>query len=319
MDMQNSTETADPRVREPVVSVVIPTYNASRVIRRTLRSVANQTLSDFELILCDDGSMDETVAIAMEVLASSGCPALWRVLRLGGRGAAGTRNEGIQAARGEFVAFLDDDDHWEPRKLEACVEALRGGPYDMVCHAEAWVREGAPAQSQRVRVYSDLYDERLPPIVSVMRNNPFSTSAVVVRKDRLIEAGPFDETLPSAEDLDLWIRLITLPDFRVSFIDEPLGEYTLRHGSESSKVEHRYAALTTIGGRYRAALVGATRSGPLEFWVYRARVELTTGLRFIANGEFWRGVWMAGKGVLMWPFRLDWIRIWWRGRTFSQR
>jgi glycosyltransferase involved in cell wall biosynthesis len=286
----------------PRVSVVVPVHNAAGTIERALRSVAAQTFGDWELLVCDDGSTDGSGALAAPFLTGADGRSRGRVLRLGGGGAASARNHGIRAAAGEFVAFLDDDDWWEPCKLERCVAALDAGSLDVVCHSEVWATEGG---GSTVRHYSALFDPGVPPFVSLMRNNPFSTSALVVRHDRLVAAGPFDEALPSAEDYDLWIRIAMLPGVRIGFIDEPLGTYLVRPGSESSKVDRRLRALLVIGERYSAPLRRASRLGAFEPWAFRAKTYLTSGLRLAQQGDRARGARLAVAGLAMWPFRWD--------------
>lgn len=288
----------------PRVSVIIPAHNAESSIRTGLEDVLRQSVGDLEVIVIDDGSSDGTSIVARDTLSGGAGTTPWKILRLDGCGAAGARNHGIRAARGEFVAFLDDDDRWEPRKLELCLAKLEEERLDLVCHSERWIKANG---SSRLRVYSDLFDPRVDPLVSLMRNNPFSTSAVVVRRERLMEAGLFDETLPSAEDYDLWIRLVMLPRFRVDFIDEPLGEYAVREGSESSKIDRRHDALVTIGRRYRRELQRVAGMGGLEYWVYRARTDFTSGLRYWGQGRYGKGLRLTVKGLMMWPFRLDWL------------
>ena len=287
----------------PRVSVVLPVYNAENTLRAALESVLSQTYKDFEVVVCDDGSKDRSREIAAEALSVLEGDR-WQ-MRVGERlGPGGARNAGIRAARGEFIAFLDDDDIWMGEKLAHCVRDLDRGPFDLVCHSEVWQDERG---RRRVRRYRDLFDESREPVVSLLRNNPFSTSAVVVRRDRLLEAGLFDSSLPSAEDYDLWIRLVLLPDFRIGFIDEPLGTYSVREGSESSAIDRRVRALLEIGRRHRPALLAASNRGRLEYWIYLARIHFTTGLRYFRQRQRILGIRMLLKGFLMWPFRLDWL------------
>lgn len=288
----------------PRVSVVLPARNAEATIIPALKSVVRQTFRDWELIVCDDGSTDGTRQVAESFLSGKGVEA-WRILALDHGGPSASRNAGIRSARGEFVAFLDDDDSWEPRKLERCVEVLMGTPLDIVCHEEYWVT----SDRRTIRRYSALYDSRLPPLVSLMRNNPFSTSAVVLRRSLFDAAGLFDTSLPSAEDYDMWIRLVMVPGVRIGFIEEPLGSYALRPGSESAATERRLQALLAIGRRYSENVRQASRLGRLEVWMFRARVYFTTGIRLLKQGRRARGAMLATAGLLMWPFRWDWVRF----------
>lgn len=283
----------------------MPAHDAERTIVAALESVVALSFRDWEIVLCDDASTDGTRAAAEACLARHGVADRARVLALAHCGPSEARNAGIREARGEFVAFLDDDDTWEPAKLARCIEAIRAGSLDIVCHSEVWL--DADTGARQVRHYSALFDAGVHPLVSLMRNNPFSTSALVVRRAHLLEAGLFDPSLPSAEDYDLWIRLAMIPGVRIGFLDEALGTYLLRQGSESSKIDRRLRALLAIGERYAAPLAAASRYGRLEGWMFRGKTYFTSGIRYAQQGSRVRGGAMALRGLLMWPFRFDWV------------
>jgi glycosyltransferase involved in cell wall biosynthesis len=295
--------------------VVIPAHNAEATLASALASVLAQSLQEYEILVCDDGSSDRTRLVATDFLKENGVRD-WTMLDLGGLGPAGARNRGIAESRGEYIAFLDDDDTWAPEKLALCVSKLREGPLDLVCHSEVWAYDNGKRVEKR---YSGLFNRQQPPIVSMLRNNPFSPSAVVVRRDRLIQAGLFDESLPSAEDYDLWIRLVTLPGFEVGFIDRPLGVYTVRPGSESSRIDRRLKALLIIGEKYREALREASPWGWLEHYKYRGKTYFTSGIRYAQQGRRVHGMLMALMGFAMWPFRLEWVTQAVKNRIPSRR
>jgi glycosyltransferase involved in cell wall biosynthesis len=287
--------------RAPLVTVIIASFNAERTIRQALDSVLAQAFADWELLVCDDASTDSTREIVREWIAANP-DRRCRLLALPHAGPAASRNRGIGESSGQFVAFLDDDDFWAPEKLSRCLEAAHSDASDVVCHSEIWLYEDGSAD---VHHYSELFDPRLHPAVSLFRNNPFSTSALVIRRSRLLDAGFFDASLPSAEDYDLWIRIAMLPGFRVTFLDEPLGVYRVRSGSESSKIELRLHALKAIAERYGPALCSLSRLGALEPWMFRAKSYSTTGIRYIRQGSIARGIGLLTLGILMWPIRPD--------------
>ena len=301
------------RSAAPLVSVVIPARNADATLSATLESVARQSYRPLEVLICDDGSTDRSLEIAEAFLA--GQPDLTgRLLHGEGRGASHARNLGIQAAEGELVAFLDSDDLWAPDKLTRSILALQQSGADLLCHSERWRDERG---TERIVHYSGLFDARLPPGIALLRHNPFSTSAVTVRRARLRELGdrPFDEAIPSSEDYDLWIRLVSLPGFRVSFLDEPLGVYLVRSGgNESSRLQRRHAAMLEIGRRARTGFAGYPRTPALESLRYRAKVYVSSGRRYLSAGRPLRGTGMLVLGLVMWPFRLDWIVTWLKRR-----
>jgi len=185
----------------PSVSVVIPTHNRAHLLRRAIASVLQQTYTDFEVLVADDGSSDETEAIVGGVQ-----DARVRFLRLGTRGGpARARNHGIQAARGEIIALLDSDDEWLPTKLERQVICLARSTDPartlVYCfHARRDTLTGRTV-AQRPAAHEGACFAQLA------RGWGFVTSALLVKRAALLAAGGFDETLPAGEDHDLWLRL----------------------------------------------------------------------------------------------------------------
>jgi glycosyltransferase involved in cell wall biosynthesis len=194
----------------PQVSVIIPTYNRADLVQQALASVKAQTYRDFEIVVVDDGGTDG----AFEALAA--CREI-RVLRHAGRrGVSAARNTGIIAARGKWLAFLDSDDLWLPDKLARQIAYLEARPDLRLCQTgETWVRRG-------VRVNKPLSHRQmggwifLPSLTRCM----ISPSAVMLDRRLVSDHGGFDETLPAAEDYDLWLRLTWR--YEVGLVDEPL-------------------------------------------------------------------------------------------------
>lgn len=195
------------------VSVVIPTYNYAQYLGEAIDSALAQTLPPLEVIVVDDGSTDDTP----QVLAAYGDRI--RVLRQMNAGVAIARNSGIGAARGEYVAFLDADDVWLPRKLELQMARFDGDVGLVHCGVEFGTTIQLP------RVEGDVADALLllePDII----HGPGST--VVVRKRVAEEIGGFDPSLPASEDWDFIYRVATR--YRVAHVAEPLVRYR-KHGS----------------------------------------------------------------------------------------
>jgi glycosyltransferase involved in cell wall biosynthesis len=217
--------------RDWLFSVVIPAYNAEHFIRDALDSVAKQTISDCEIVVVDDGSTDGTVKLVKAWAAAHHGIEL-RVLQQEHRGIGEARNKGVREATGTYVAFLDSDDIWMERKLEAVAERLDGPKQvDLVCHDE-WLEEGG-VRTGRLRhgpytTYRDL----------LFKGNTVSTSATVVRWETLMEVGGFsgDLRFNSMEDYDLWLRLAR-SGCRVEYLHEVLGTYRQHGQGISSKIE----------------------------------------------------------------------------------
>ena len=185
----------------PVVSVIIPAFNAARFIREALESVFSQTRSDFEPIVINDGSPD-TVELEAEL-----APFMSRIvyLKQENRGISGARNSGIRHARGRYIALLDADDIWEPDYLAVQVDVLEKDKQAAIVYPNALIFGVGPhvgkgymdiCPSAGDVTFESLVTQRCNVMVSVLG-----------RREAIIEAGMFDETLRSCEDYDLWLRM----------------------------------------------------------------------------------------------------------------
>ena len=195
------------------VSVIIPTYNYGRYLGEAIDSALGQTLPPLEVIVVDDGSTDDTP----QVLASYGDRI--RVVRQKNSGVAVARNSGIAAARGDYVAFLDADDVWLPRKLELQLALFDGAVGLVHCGVEFGTKVQLP------RINGDVADALLllqPDVI----HGPGSTVVVPTRVAQ--EIGGFDPTLPASEDWDFIYRVATR--HRAAGVPEPLVRYR-KHGS----------------------------------------------------------------------------------------
>lgn len=196
------------------ISVIIPTFNRCAVLKRALTSVFNQTAPPGEIIVVDDGSSDGSGE-----MVRSEFPAVIYLYQEN-RGVSATRNRGIAAARGQWLAFLDSDDAWLPAKLEAQIAALRAagqrGERYFICHTnEIWIRRGRQVnQRQKHRKYGGYIFQKCLPLCVI------SPSSVLIHRRIFEEVGTFDETLPACEDYDLWLRICAR--YPVLFVEVPL-------------------------------------------------------------------------------------------------
>ena len=212
----------------PFFSVVIPTYNHAPFLRGALRSVLTQADQDFEVLVVNNFSTDDTVAV-IEGFGDS------RIRRIdfANHGVIGaSRNVGIREARGAFVAFLDSDDLWYAEKLARVREILMAHPeVDVVCHEQVYRRDGQIARHSRYRPPRSQWDNLYDYLLFV--RNCLSPSATTVRRVKLLEVGLFseDRALVTVEDYDLWLRLARV--CRFWFLSDVLGEH-LMHGENAS-------------------------------------------------------------------------------------
>ncbi|MEN8139834.1 MAG: glycosyltransferase [Thermodesulfobacteriota bacterium] len=211
----------------PLISVIIPTWNRVDFLATAIDSVLSQNFQDFELIVVDDGSTDATP----ELLASHG--RRLTTLATGGnqQGPAAARNLGIKAATGEFIAFLDSDDWWQPGKLASQYEAMAKNPHYLISHTdEIWYRRGALLNQKKKhgRPHGFIFARCLPLCCVGM-------STVMTHRDFFEQVGTFNEELPCCEDYELWLRAAArLPFLKVA---EPL---TCKEGGRDDQVSVRF-------------------------------------------------------------------------------
>lgn len=181
----------------PAVSIILPTFNRAWILKEALASIQQQTCSDYELIVVDDGSTDDTP----QLLARADMPL--KVVRQPNSGVSAARNAGIRVSRGRFLALLDSDDLWRPRKIERQLAFFAQHPEAMICQCEEiWIRRGVRVNPKnRHRKPSGWIFE---PSLALCLVSP---SAVMMRRALLDAVGVFDETLPACEDYDLWLRI----------------------------------------------------------------------------------------------------------------
>jgi len=244
---------------KPLVSIVIPTYNRERDIARALKSVLAQTYPKWEALIVDNHSIDNTG----DVVRSFNDTRI-KLFKIHNDGVvAASRNEGIRQATGEYIAFLDSDDWWLPRKLEVSLQYLKQGA-DVVYH-DLFV-----ATKTRQKIFFKIArtrDLRSPPFDDLIANgNGLNNSSVVVRKDLLhaINGLSEDRNLIAAEDYDAWLRIARLGG-TFKRIRKTLGYYW-KGGGNLSNPNRLFENLDAIEERYADAIseVGAHRS---IYWI----------------------------------------------------
>jgi glycosyltransferase involved in cell wall biosynthesis len=229
-------------MREPRVSIIIPTFNRSGLITRSIESVLNQSFRDFELIIVDDGSTDNTEAV-VKSLPDERIRYIKRETNSGGSAA---RNVGIRQARASLIAFQDSDDVWMPDKLSKQLIALDdpasspGVVYSGFLHIRGEKTMYLPG-SKVVQKDGWIHGQ-------LLLGNFISTQTALVRRESLDQAGYFDESLPRLQDWDLFLRLSKVCEFKC--IDEPLVKAYYSSGSISSNSRSLLEGLVIIHGKY---------------------------------------------------------------------
>ncbi|QIE55940.1 glycosyltransferase family 2 protein [Pikeienuella piscinae] len=282
----------------PAVSVVIPTHNRAHLICDALRSVQTQTYSDMEIIVVDDGSDDDTETTVARWAGSASIPL--RYIRQARGGGNAARNRGIDAARGRYVAFLDSDDVWRPRKVEKQIALLKALPgYGAVYTGlrEVEVESGAViAAPQHAYPEGDLLRALL------VRDATAPTSTYLIEKRLLQEAGCFDLELAARQDWDMWIRIAQRT--KIGCVPEALVDLRHHQGPRTAsdptrelrahrRILEKYAALRRRQGlrvRLSAHAAFHRRAGRVHFHYLDKRWS-ATGHYILA--------------IAFWPFALD--------------
>lgn len=255
----------------PRVSVVIPTFNRGWILSEAIESILTQDFSDFELIIVDDGSWDDTPA----VLNRYGDDIIVR--NQNNLGVSAARNAGVRAGSGTYVAFLDSDDLWHKEKLSNQVDFFIQNRDAMICQTnEIWIRNGVRVNPK------DIHKKRsgmifMPSLLRCM----VSPSAVMMRRELFEIVGLFDEGLPACEDYDLWLRVSLRHP--IHLIDTPL---TIKRGGHPDQ-------LSKLPGldRYRIqSIVKILENGRLTKAQHRAAVDvLREKCRIYGTGCLKRG------------------------------
>jgi glycosyltransferase involved in cell wall biosynthesis len=240
----------------PTISVVLPTCERPQFLAATLASVAAQTFGDFELIIADDGSGEETRALLRRLAPGA------HLIFLGHRGNPGAaRNAALREARGRYVAFIDSDDLWKPDKTARQLAELGRATDCRWCYTafERIDAQGRPLAADVTRPFTPHRGAILRALID--GGASLRTPSVLAERGLLVQAGGFDESLRSCEDYDLWMRLAALSP--VALVDAPMVSVRLNDSSHSNRSSQlfldREASLRKLAAAPDAALRMAVR------------------------------------------------------------
>jgi glycosyltransferase involved in cell wall biosynthesis len=262
----------------PLISVIIPVYNGGNTIRTTIESVLNQTFTNLELIVVNDGSQDSTLAVLNEIQDSR-----LKVFSFPNAGVSTSRNRGLAQAKGEFISFLDADDLWTPDKLEAQLKALQENPQAAVAYSWSdWIDESGQflRAGGHITVNGNAYEKLL------LRDFVESGSNPLIRRQALDKVGDFDQSVTPAEDWDMWLRLaaryefVTVPSpqilYRISPNSASFNVWKMEAGSLQVIERHFAQAPDSLKPLKRETL--ASRYEYLMFKTIEGNLERKKGL-----------------------------------------
>ncbi len=285
-----------------LVSVIIPAYNAQNFIKATIQSVINQTYPNWEMLIVDDGSTDETRQVVQKYLADHRIQYLYQK----NQERAAARNRGIRHASGKYIAFLDADDLWLPDKLKVQVEYLHNHPKTGLCFTHYMLinSQGESLGQQAVNFATGSNQ-----FYSLLKGNFIANSTVMTPRTILDKVGLFDESLPAfgSEDWDMWLRIARL--YPIHLIDHPLTLYRL-HESNTSLERMRLSAEAVLQKIFTDPTLPANIARNKKNIYARLYLVLSeTYLRLNQRQrafKYWQLAWQASpKGL----FNIK--RVWW--------
>jgi len=259
----------------PLVSIIIPTYNRAGLVTRAVSSVLSQTFNDYECIVADDASTDNTADLAIFTKP----PPRLRYIRLDNHsGVSNARNSGVAASSGRWIAFLDSDDEWFPRKLEKQVQWHRHHPGFAISQTkEVWVRRGRRVNPPKTHEKKEGYI-----FEQSLKRCMVTPSSVMLARSLFLDTGGFDESLPACEDYDLWLRITCR--FPVGLVNEYLLS---RYGGHGDQLSATVAALDRFRIRSMKNLLDSNSLSPGQ--IVLARMEIVRKAVIVANGYKKRG------------------------------
>jgi glycosyltransferase involved in cell wall biosynthesis len=254
----------------PRVSVIVPAYNAARFLPFSIESVIRQTYGQWELIVVDDGSTDETRELVGSYSQSLG--EKLKYVYQSNRGLPAARNTGIRNATGDLIALLDADDIWLPNRLDRSVAVMDGNPEVGLVHGrfEKVDVQGIPIPHLRptfpLKILSGNISDHI-----YTRGVNLGCPTITFRKACVDQVGWFDETMRATEDRDLWFRIAR--SYRVAFIDEVIAHYRVTPGSMSSDTTRMFTWQKFFVDKYYKARV----CGPVSRWRAMASIYREQG------------------------------------------
>ena len=232
----------------PTVSVVMPAYNVSHYIGDAIESVQRQTCADWELLIVDDGSTDDTLAIAIRYARRD--PRIMVLHRQNG-GISAARNNALGQSAGAVIAILDSDDAWQPEYLERQLRILQDHPEVDIVTGNAWFK-GSRRDGQLARPCPD--PRPVPDLMNLIADEACVFIMSIFRRRVYDTIGGFDQSMRSNEDYDYWLRA-AIAGFRFYRNDQPLGWYRLRDDSLSANETRMLQGILRVYRKLRPSVL----------------------------------------------------------------
>jgi glycosyltransferase involved in cell wall biosynthesis len=270
----------------PKVSVVVLTHNRPDMLCRAVSSVLNQTFQDFEIVLVDDASTDNTP----EVVRGLGDARIKYIRHEVNKGEAAAANTGVGSSSGEYIAFLHDDDEWLPDKLDQQVRLLESSPPTVGAVYTGFLRVDRSTRKPLKEVIPSKRGNIFAEMASHNWVGPPST--VVLRRECFERVGLFDESLVIGPDYDMWIRVSK--EYQIEYIQAPLVHYLVHDHRKSSNCQLMIEGLETQLTKHAKFL-----SSDRKNYSYR---YLSLGVLHCCNGDLEKGRRAFARAIGIYPF-----------------
>ncbi len=276
----------------PKVSIIIPTYNRSTLLKEALLSISAQSETDWEVIVVNNFSEDDT----LEMIDALNEPRI-SVVNFRNDGIIGaSRNRGVEAAQSDWIAFLDSDDTYHPQKLEKCLQSVRS-EIDIVNHRFTKIRDGRVFWASPRHITADATYRNM-----FFKGNCLAPLTTLIRRNVLLQCQGFSEEceLITAEDRDLWLRLAEA-GARVHFIDDILANYRVHDAGASRSIDVHLQASLNVINRHAKRITPHAVFDNIRVQRQRALVTYSAGRAYHAAGERWQGIKILSKSLGMFP------------------
>lgn len=272
--------------RQPLVSVIIPSFNRAREVCIAIRSALAQSYTRREVIVVDDGSTDDTPAVLAREFNGQ-----IRYVEQANAGVSSARNHGARQAKGDVLAFLDSDDTWHPHKLARQLALLDKRPACamVVCDVEYVDQEFQPLSTWRRRAQ---YGSVGPVLSKVIRNPALAPSTAIVTRAAFEAVSGFDVSLPTAEDIDFHLKIAR--EFDIGLVEEPLA-LCMRGGPGLSALSRTYSDYLTVVLRFLADPATRISNEDRSAALFNAYLQAAKG--FLIEGDLARSLELVARAA----------------------
>lgn len=244
--------------RIPTVSIIIPSYNYGRFIGRALNSVLSQSYQDYEIIIVDDASTDDT----KDVVGKYNDPRIRYIVHPVNCGPSKARNTGIEASKGRYIAFLDSDDIWMPEKIESQIGLFQNGPDNLgVVYTNMKVCDETTSKTFSTHFFA--YRGKV--LQSLLEVNHVGNSGVMIKKECFAKAGLFDVSMRLCEDWDMWIRVACFDQF--DCIEQPLFTLFTHSSNSSANLKQMISGRETLLQKHAALYRRYPKIHSLQYYI----------------------------------------------------